>query len=77
VVVGGGVAVLPSVPSTPTPGLTGEGKDMVPETHPSDHVWTGTQMRSSLPQSQINSSQLISFVSGSVPLLSGAGRVGR
>jgi len=43
-----------------------------PRDTPCKSCWIGTQMRSSLPQSQISSSQLISFVSGSgVPLLTG------
>jgi hypothetical protein len=46
---------------------------MVPETPPRKTCWTGTRVRSSLPEHQINPSQLISFVSGSgVHLLSGA-----
>jgi hypothetical protein len=36
-----------SFPS-PSARLTGEGKDMVPETPPRDHVWTGIRVRLSL-----------------------------
>lgn len=52
----------------------GEGKEMVPETPYLKSCWTGTQIKSSLPQPQINSSQLSSFLSGScVPLVGRAG----
>ena len=61
----------------PVKPRSGEGKEMVPETPPSENMldWDSDQIVSALPQ--INTSQLSSFVLGSgVPLMLGVGRAG-
>jgi hypothetical protein len=71
----GGAHSVPSC-SHPDRGLTGEGKDMVPETPPCEnHVWTGTHLCSG--SDQLITTQLISVQIVRSLCCLGTGRGGR